>query len=132
MKLVDVGFVALCGALTLCMPEIDAQSFRLAEFSGRGMSFKICRGTLGSLAMSAAIRRVSSFGAYTFRWPVLKASFLSPRHEFDCGGDNWKSYDRIRGRIPGSARQAAFFNAASHLLVSASMRAGTLRTESET
>jgi hypothetical protein len=30
------------------------QSSRLAEFGGRGMSFNICRGTLGSLAMLAA------------------------------------------------------------------------------
>jgi hypothetical protein len=29
------------------------QSSRLAEFGGRGMSFNICRGTLGSLAMFA-------------------------------------------------------------------------------
>ena len=27
------------------------QSFRLAVFGGLGMSFNICRGTLGSLAM---------------------------------------------------------------------------------
>ena len=31
---------------------VGAQSSRLAEFGGRGMSFNICRGTLGSLAMS--------------------------------------------------------------------------------
>jgi hypothetical protein len=30
------------------------QSSRLAEFGGHGMSFNICRGTLGSLAMLAA------------------------------------------------------------------------------
>jgi hypothetical protein len=60
MKLVVVGFVALCGALTLCLPEIDAQSSRLAEFGGLGMSFNICRGTLGSLAMLTAIRNASS------------------------------------------------------------------------
>ena len=35
-----------------------AQSSRLAVFGGRGISFKIWRGTLGSLAMLAAIRRV--------------------------------------------------------------------------
>jgi hypothetical protein len=34
-----------------------AQSFRLAEFSGLGMSFNICRGTLVSLAMFTAIRK---------------------------------------------------------------------------
>jgi hypothetical protein len=32
-----------------------AQSSRLAEFGGLGMSFNICRGTLGSLAMFTAI-----------------------------------------------------------------------------
>jgi hypothetical protein len=30
------------------------QSSRLVEFGGRGMSFNICRGTLGSLAMFTA------------------------------------------------------------------------------
>jgi hypothetical protein len=34
---------------------------RLAEFGGRRMSLNICRGTLGSLAMFAAIRRASLF-----------------------------------------------------------------------
>jgi hypothetical protein len=34
--------------------KFDTQSSRLAEFGGRGMSFKICRGTLGSLAMFTA------------------------------------------------------------------------------
>jgi hypothetical protein len=38
---------------------LDAQSSRLAEFGGLGMSFNICRGTLGSLAMFAAIRNAS-------------------------------------------------------------------------
>jgi hypothetical protein len=37
-----------------------AQSSRLAEFGGLGMSFNICRGTLGSLAMFTAIRKASS------------------------------------------------------------------------
>jgi hypothetical protein len=37
---------------------VAAQSSRLAEF-GLGMSFNICRGTLGSFAMLAAIRRAS-------------------------------------------------------------------------
>jgi hypothetical protein len=32
----------------------------MAEFGGLGMSFKICRGTLGSLAMLTAIRNASS------------------------------------------------------------------------
>jgi len=36
------------------------QSSRLAVFGGRGMSFNICRGTLGSLAMFTAIRNASS------------------------------------------------------------------------
>ena len=36
------------------------QSSRLAEFGGLGMSFKICRGTLGSFAMFTAIRNASS------------------------------------------------------------------------
>jgi hypothetical protein len=41
--------------------DIDAggQSSRLAEFGGLGMSFNICRGTLGSLAMLAAAPRSS-------------------------------------------------------------------------
>jgi hypothetical protein len=39
---------------------VAAQSSRLAEFGGRGMSFNICRGTLGSLAMFTAIRNASS------------------------------------------------------------------------
>jgi hypothetical protein len=37
-----------------------AQSSRLAEFGGLGMSFNICCGTLGSLAMFTAIRNASS------------------------------------------------------------------------
>jgi hypothetical protein len=37
-----------------------AQSSWLAEFGGRGMSFNICRGTLGSLAMFTATRNASS------------------------------------------------------------------------
>jgi hypothetical protein len=37
-----------------------AQSSRLAEFGGLGMSFNICRGTLGSLAMFTAIRNASA------------------------------------------------------------------------
>ena len=36
------------------------QSSRLAEFGGLGMSFNICRGTLGSLAMFTAMRNASS------------------------------------------------------------------------
>jgi hypothetical protein len=36
------------------------QSSRLAEFGGLGMSFNICRGTLGSFAMLAVIRRAFS------------------------------------------------------------------------
>jgi hypothetical protein len=36
------------------------QSSQLAVFGGRGMSFNICRGTLGSLAMVTAIRNASS------------------------------------------------------------------------
>jgi hypothetical protein len=38
----------------------DSQSSRLAVFGGRGMSFNIARGTLGSLAMFTAIRNASS------------------------------------------------------------------------
>jgi hypothetical protein len=37
-----------------------AQSSRLAVFGGLGMSFNICRGTLGSFAMLTAIRNASS------------------------------------------------------------------------
>jgi hypothetical protein len=37
-----------------------AQSSRLAEFGGLGMSFNICRGTLGSLAMFTAMTNASS------------------------------------------------------------------------
>jgi hypothetical protein len=37
-----------------------AQSSRLAEFGGLGMTFNICRGTLGSSAMFTAIRNASS------------------------------------------------------------------------
>ena len=43
-------------AIDFCHP----QSSRLAELGGRGMSFNICRGTLGSLAMYTAIRNASS------------------------------------------------------------------------
>jgi hypothetical protein len=64
------------------------QSSRLAEFGGRGMSFNICRRTLGSLAMSAPISRASSFGGLYFPLACFRASFWSPRHQFDCGGDN--------------------------------------------
>ena len=41
-----------------CWPR--TQSSRLAEFGGLGISFNICRGTLGSLAMFTAIRNASS------------------------------------------------------------------------
>jgi hypothetical protein len=41
---------------------LRAQSSRLAEFGGRGMSFNICRGTLGSLAMFTAIRNAYHLG----------------------------------------------------------------------
>jgi hypothetical protein len=61
MEFVVVGFVALWGAPDLCLPEIDAQSSRLAEVGGLGMSFNICRGTLGSLAMFTAIRSAIHF-----------------------------------------------------------------------
>ena len=37
-----------------------AQSSRLAKFGGRGMSFNICRGTIGSLVKFAANRKASS------------------------------------------------------------------------
>jgi hypothetical protein len=37
-------------------PARRPQSSRLAEFGGREMSFNICRGTLGSLALFTAIR----------------------------------------------------------------------------
>ena len=46
-----------------------AQSSRLAEFGGRGMSFNICRGTLGSLAMFTAIRNASSRVSVNSRRP---------------------------------------------------------------
>jgi hypothetical protein len=36
------------------------QLSRLAEFVGLGMSFNICRGTLGSLAMITAMKNASS------------------------------------------------------------------------
>jgi hypothetical protein len=36
--------------------KFSPQSSRLAEFGGLGMSFNICRGTLGSLVMFTAIR----------------------------------------------------------------------------
>ena len=39
--------------------DTHARSSRLAEFGGRGMSFNICRGTLGSLAIFTAIRNVA-------------------------------------------------------------------------
>jgi hypothetical protein len=38
------------------MKAYRAQSSRLAGFGGRGMSFNICRGALGSLAIFTAIR----------------------------------------------------------------------------
>jgi hypothetical protein len=46
------------GLFSLMLPR--PQSSRLAEFGGRGISFKICRGTLGSLAMFTAMRNASS------------------------------------------------------------------------
>jgi hypothetical protein len=49
------------------------QSSRLAEFGGRGMSFNVCRGTLGSLAMFFAIRNASSRNSGPNRppsWPL--------------------------------------------------------------
>jgi hypothetical protein len=44
------------------MKVYRAQSSRLAEFGGRRISFNISRGTLGSLAMLAAIR--NAFAAW--------------------------------------------------------------------
>jgi hypothetical protein len=49
-----------------------AQSSRLAVFGGRGMSFNICRGTLGSLAMFTANRNVV----------VLRDTLAAPRSQF--------------------------------------------------
>jgi len=46
--------------LALAIKVAAAQSSRLAELDGRGMSFNICRGTLGSLAMFTATRNASS------------------------------------------------------------------------
>jgi hypothetical protein len=46
-----------------------AQSSRLAVFGGLGMSFNICRGTLGSLAMFTAIRNASSRNSRPNRLP---------------------------------------------------------------
>jgi hypothetical protein len=40
--------------------RLRTQSSRLAVFGGRGMSFNICRGTLGSLAMFTMIKNASS------------------------------------------------------------------------
>jgi hypothetical protein len=60
--------------LALAIKVAAAQSSRLAEFGGRGMSFNICHGTLGSLAMFTAIRnassRMSSFA--DFIWSALR------------------------------------------------------------
>jgi hypothetical protein len=39
------------GYLDSCIHGSTLQSSRLTEFGGLGMSFNICRGTLGSLAM---------------------------------------------------------------------------------
>jgi len=61
-----LGFPALGCPISKCnlgrLSSVDPrpQSFRLAEFGGRGMSFDICRGTLGSLAMFTGIRNASS------------------------------------------------------------------------
>jgi len=43
-----------------------AQSSRLAVFGGRGMSFNIWRGTLGSLAMFTAIRNARATQRATY------------------------------------------------------------------
>ena len=60
-----LGASALSGSIPQCnwgglSTNPRAQSSRLAVFGGRGMSFNICRGTLGSLAMfpPAALRRL--------------------------------------------------------------------------
>ena len=42
------------------MIQLRTQSSRLAVFGGLGMSFNICRGTLGSLAMFTAMKNASS------------------------------------------------------------------------
>jgi len=39
-----------------CDIDNAAQSSRLAEFGGRGISFNVCRGTFGSLAMFPAMK----------------------------------------------------------------------------
>jgi hypothetical protein len=47
----------------------------LAECRGRGMSFKIVRGTLGSLAILTAIRNASSRDTrFAVRWRVGSSS----------------------------------------------------------
>jgi hypothetical protein len=61
----------IIGAALSVLRDTDcrAQSSRLAEFGGLGMSFNICRGTLGSLAMFTAIRNASSrVSSFALEW----------------------------------------------------------------
>jgi hypothetical protein len=58
----------------------QAQSSRLAEFGGLGMSFNICRGTLGSLAMFTAIRNASSRVRYCGAIATSNPSALNLAH----------------------------------------------------
>jgi hypothetical protein len=61
-----VGLVKICSSATrsqvahIGLPFPRAQSSRLAVLGGRKMSFNVCRGTLGSLAMFTAIKNASS------------------------------------------------------------------------
>jgi hypothetical protein len=71
--------------LTIRSLDTRFQSSRLTEFGGRGMSFNICRGTPGSLAMFTAIRNprqavAASSTTAAAAHPQNRGRQLSDRH----------------------------------------------------
>jgi hypothetical protein len=85
------------------------QSSRLAEFGGHGMSFNICRGTLGSLAMFTAIRnassRDSSFALERRRLLEMDSQprVSSPDHLAAFGSSPWHAKQKRRRDAKGGA-----------------------------
>jgi hypothetical protein len=80
------------------------RSSRLAEFGGLGMSLKICRGTLGSLAMFTAIRN-PAWGAAESGPPCRYRSSTWRHRGVKNGGVDGLRAGRLM--IAGAQRQQA-------------------------
>jgi hypothetical protein len=84
--------------MTIFKLNEPTQSSWLAVFGGRGMSFNICRGTLGSLAMFTAIRNASSRvkeGLAAVRLVIGAGTGVPPdwrinNAEIECINDAWR------------------------------------------